>query len=158
MWEVPDRPINQEQLGGPSGYMHQVLSQLAGFFAAIRQSGNPGTTPVKKNQLLNFEWGLTGEPNCDIGTVLENLPGFDMTKGGSIPDRCRLAGKETKDKMMEHNGFTAEEATVLIGARTRGLNNDTDVVLPFSSQEDTNFHPHFHTFITAFAANNGLFL
>jgi len=38
----------------------------------------------------------------------------------NVPDRCNVAGIEIEEKMMKRNGFTAEEATTLIGAHTIG--------------------------------------
>ncbi|EJK54709.1 hypothetical protein THAOC_25641, partial [Thalassiosira oceanica] len=52
-----------------------------------------------------------------------NLPGFDLKNDGNIAGskgRCAADGGEIKTKMMDRNGFTAEEATVLIGAHTIG--------------------------------------
>ena len=40
------------------------MVQFAGHFGAIRQTGNPGLTNRKKEQLHKFKWGRPGEANC----------------------------------------------------------------------------------------------
>lgn len=107
------------------------LLQFAAFFATIRQtqipesltSGTP-TVAAKRDRLKQFLWGRQDERNCDILWV-ENLPSNPSTSGGGIPGRCTAAGREIKTKMMNKNGFTAEEATVLIGAHTIGMIRNT---------------------------------
>jgi Peroxidase len=98
------------------------IIQFAGFFASVRQTGSvPGITTAKISQLLTFKWGRPDEVNCNINWT-HNLPGFDLgTASGNLPLRCKMAGKEIKTKMMDRNGFTAQEATALIGAHTIGL-------------------------------------
>ena len=99
------------------------LIQFAGFFAVIRQRGKPGLTASKRMELEEiFEWGRADELNCETSWTL-NLPGFqlDVDDPTDIPLRCRMAGSEIKNKMMDRNGFTAFEATALIGAHTIGL-------------------------------------
>ena len=97
------------------------IIQFSGLFAAVRQEEtSPGMTPAKENQLLTFQWGRPDEANCNIDWTL-NLPGFALGTSNDIPLRCMMAGKEIKEKMMDKNGFTSEEATALIGAHTIGL-------------------------------------
>ncbi|KAL7537774.1 hypothetical protein ACHAXR_008055 [Thalassiosira sp. AJA248-18] len=109
------------------------IIQFAAFFATVRQRGFPesllsGTpTALAKRDILvsQFEWGRPDELNCDTGWT-DNLPGFTTpASGGLIPARCTAAGGEIKDKMMDRNGFTALEATALIGAHTIGLVRNT---------------------------------
>uniref|UniRef100_A0A7R9WDK6 Plant heme peroxidase family profile domain-containing protein n=1 Tax=Pseudictyota dubia TaxID=2749911 RepID=A0A7R9WDK6_9STRA len=98
------------------------IIQFAGFFVTVRQRGpSHGVLDAAKiAQLYTFEWGRTDETSCDI-TWTHNLPGFSLpTSGGPIPGRCGGAGEEIRTKMMNKNGFTAEEATALIGAHTIG--------------------------------------
>jgi catalase (peroxidase I) len=99
------------------------LIQFAGFFVAVRQRGTlPGLTTAKRTELqTSFQWGRPDEPNCQVRWTT-NLPGFALgTDPLDIPLRCLFAGKEVKGKMMDRNGFTAREATVLIGAHTIGM-------------------------------------
>ena len=96
------------------------LIQFAGHFAAIRAVGTPGMTASKKNQLYRFQWGRPDEKHCRTEWA-KNIPGFENgADGRDIPHRCLAAGKEIKEKMIDGHGFTAEEATVLIGAHTIG--------------------------------------
>jgi hypothetical protein len=207
------------------------MLQMAGWFSVFRQMDVPGLTPDKITKLIQvFNWGRPDEPKCNISWTA-NLPGFKFgIDANDIPLRCVHAGGEIKDKMMDRNGFTAIEATALIGAHTIGLtrnvfgsgsqfvskwdqnghenfsveggvfdngfhsylshdvvagdvlsfaNNtapfttifadwfrddktgigqlDTDIVLAFPSINKTA-HPDFHTFTTAFANNNTLFM
>jgi Peroxidase len=108
------------------------IIQFAGFFASVRQTGAvPGMTSAKISQLLTFKWGRPDEVNCNIDWC-RNLPGFALgTDPGSLPLRCKMSGKEIKTKMMDRNGFTAEEATALIGAHTIGLTRN--VFGPFAA-------------------------
>ena len=105
------------------------LIQFAGMFSVVRQSvtnpstGLPGLTLAKVNSLKTFEWGRLDEINCDKMWT-DNLPGFKSGKSGRAL-RCLEAGKEIKNKMMDRNGFTAREATALIGAHTIGLIRNT---------------------------------
>jgi hypothetical protein len=98
------------------------IIQFAGFFASLRQTGAvPGMTPAKISQLFTFKWGRADEAKCIINWS-HNLPVYDLkTSSVNLPLRCKMAGKEIKTKMMDRNGFTAEEATALIGAHTIGL-------------------------------------
>ncbi|EJK64682.1 hypothetical protein THAOC_14560, partial [Thalassiosira oceanica] len=109
------------------------MLQFAMFFVVVRQSNlieplNLGTPNViaKRNLLkTGFAWGRPDE--CDTMWV-DNLPGFHPSNDGNIAGptgRCAAAGGEIKTKMMDRNGFTAEEATVLIGAHTIGLVRNT---------------------------------
>jgi len=111
------------------------MIQFAMFFVVVRQSNmieplNLGTPNViaKRNLLkTGFSWGRPDETACDTMWV-ENLPGFHPSNDGNIAGptgRCAAAGGEIKTKMMDRNGFTAEEATVLIGAHTIGLIRNT---------------------------------
>jgi len=115
---------------------HADMLQFAIFYATVRQSGNPDTllstlpltasANAKINKLITeFLWGRSDEPNCDT-VWTHNLPGFTTpSSGGPIPGRCAGAGQEIEDKMMNRNGFTDEEATVLIGAHTIGMLRNT---------------------------------
>jgi catalase (peroxidase I) len=94
--------------------------QFAGLFAAVRQTDTPGITPAKIAQLLKFEWGRPDESSCKVDWC-RNLPDFALGTEDVLPTRCMMAGKEIKNKMMDRNGFTSEEATALIGAHTIGL-------------------------------------
>jgi catalase (peroxidase I) len=98
------------------------MIQFAGFFAAVRQRGTPGLDSAKRLELRTaFEWGRPDEVNCQTDWT-NNLPGFQLNAdGANIPQRCSFAGGEIKKKMMDRNGFTAREATALIGAHTIGL-------------------------------------
>ncbi|EJK71330.1 hypothetical protein THAOC_07250 [Thalassiosira oceanica] len=111
------------------------MLQFAMFFVVVRQSNlieplNLGTPNViaKRNLLkTGFAWGRPDETQCDTMWV-DNLPGFSPPNDGNIAGpngRCAAAGGEIKTKMMDRNGFTAEEATVLIGAHTIGLVRNT---------------------------------
>ena len=68
-----------------------------------------------------FKWGRPDEMDCDLAWT-DNLPGNPTGNayGGPVTERCLAAGKEIKDKMMDRNGFTAEESVALIGAHTIG--------------------------------------
>jgi hypothetical protein len=94
--------------------------QFAGLFAAVRQTDTPGITDAKIAQLLKFEWGRPDEESCQVDWC-RNLPDFALGTEDVLPTRCKMAGKEIKEKMMDRNGFTSEEATALIGAHTIGL-------------------------------------
>jgi hypothetical protein len=98
------------------------LIQFAGFFVAVRQRGTPGLNQEKMNELRTaFEWGRPDEPNCQTDWA-DNLPGIELNADrANIPQRCSFAGGEIRRKMMDRNGFTAREATALIGAHTIGL-------------------------------------
>ena len=99
------------------------LIQFAGFFSVVRQKGGEtGLNDSKQIELQQlFEWGRMDEDNCDP-TWTHNLPGFELgVEPTDIPMRCTMAGSEIKTKMMDRNGFTAMEATALIGAHTIGL-------------------------------------
>jgi catalase (peroxidase I) len=102
------------------------IIQFAGFFAAVRQTGDvPGITSSKLTQLSSFKWGRPDATSCNIGWTA-NLPGFSLgTNPANLARRCKVAGQQIKTKMMDRNGFTAEEATVLIGAHTIGLTRNT---------------------------------
>ena len=102
------------------------MIQFAGFFSSLRQTGaTPGLTASKRAQLKTFEWGRPDQSNCQTRWA-RNLPGFQLGNDQSgVAFRCLMAGKEIKDKMMDRNGFTAEEATALIGAHTIGLTRNT---------------------------------
>jgi hypothetical protein len=95
----------------------------------VRQIGVPGLTDAKREILRGnspahgnvfFTWGRPDEANCD-DTTISNLPGFSPGPHTSFPARCEGAGGEIKEKMMDRNGFTANEATALIGAHTIGV-------------------------------------
>jgi Peroxidase len=99
------------------------LIQFAGFFVAVRQRGTtPGLNLQKRNELRDtFKWGRPDELNCQTRWT-RNLPGFELgADPENIPLRCLFAGREIREKMMDRNGFTAREATALIGAHTIGL-------------------------------------
>ena len=106
------------------------MLQFAAFFATVRQSivpislisGTP-TAFTKRDTLKTFLWGRPDEVACNTLWV-ENLPS-NPPGGGGIAGRCTAAGVEIKEKMMDRNGFTAEEATVLIGAHSIGLIRNT---------------------------------
>lgn len=97
------------------------LIQFAGFFVAVRQRNVPGMDQQKADELTNsFRWGRVDETDCDIAWTL-NLPDFQLgADGNDMPERCLFAGTEIREKMMERNGFTAREASALIGAHTIG--------------------------------------
>lgn len=102
------------------------MLQFAIFFAVNRQKGTPGLDAAKRATMISdFTWGRPDEPNCDTTWTL-NLPDFNHpATNGPIPTRCTAAGGEIKNKMMDRNGFTDEEATALIGAHTIGLIRNT---------------------------------
>lgn len=101
------------------------IIQFAALFSSVRQVNPPGLNDGKKNQLRQFEWGRPDERNCQTRWS-KNLPGFQLGNSPrGVAVRCQMAGKEIKDKMMDLNGFTAEEATALIGAHTIGLTRNT---------------------------------
>lgn len=101
------------------------IIQFAGLFASLRQVPPAGINASKTATLKKFEWGRTDEPNCDINWC-DNLPGFQLgTDATDIAMRCMNSGKEIKKKMMDRNGFTAEEAAALIGAHTIGLTRNS---------------------------------
>jgi hypothetical protein len=89
------------------------ILQFAGFFAATRNKNGPEqltsgtiTANAKRATLRNdFLWGRPDETKCDIAWT-DNLPGFQVGSGLSIPDRCTAAGEEIRIKMMDRNGFT----------------------------------------------------
>jgi hypothetical protein len=100
------------------------MIQFAGWFSVIRQKDVPGLTTAKRNELVvsTMTWGRKDELNCQIEWTL-NLPGFENLGASEfdVPGRCMFAGGEIKKKMMDSNGFTAMEATALMGAHTIGL-------------------------------------
>ena len=101
------------------------IVQFAGLFGSARQVGGNGMTSKKRNQLKAFEWGRPDEPDCKTWWT-SHLPGFELgnhDKGVAV--RCKMAGGEIKKKMMDKNGFSAKEATALIGAHTIGLTRET---------------------------------
>lgn len=101
------------------------MIQFAGLFASWRQVPPAGVTASKLATLKKFEWGRTDELNCDINWC-DNLPGFQLgTDATDIAMRCLNSGKEIKKKMMDRNGFTAEEAAALLGAHTIGLTRNS---------------------------------
>lgn len=103
------------------------MIQFAGLFASWRQVPPLGMDNSKNIKLKEFEWGRpdTAEDDCDVAWC-DNLPGFRLgTDPNDIPLRCLEAGKEIKVKMMERNGFTAEESAALIGAHTIGLTRNS---------------------------------
>jgi len=102
------------------------MIQFAILFATVRQTKrdnpvqSPGLSAAKRSYLLNnASWGRPDEDQCEP-LWADNLPGFKMGSGESIDQRCLKSGEEIKKKMMDRNGFTAEEATALIGAHTIG--------------------------------------
>jgi hypothetical protein len=114
------------------------MLQWAGWFSVFRQMDEPGLTDDKIKKLVQvFNWGRPDELNCNISWTA-NLPGFKLgTNETDIPQRCANAGGEIKDKMMDRNGFTAIEATALIGAHTLGLTRSVfGVGTPFVSKWD----------------------
>lgn len=138
--------------------------QFAGWFSVIRQRGLPGLNQKKIVELIDtFRWGRLDEQACDIEWT-ENLPGFALgTDENDIEARCLFAGGEVKEKMMDRNGFTAEEATALIGAHTIGLTrnvfgsslaapwvaNGADDATPQGPVFDNTFHDFLENTITA---------
>ena len=90
------------------------IIQFAIFFATTRQKETPeslisgtSTANSKRERLKSdFLWGRPDEEQCDTMWA-ENLPALNSARGGSIPSRCTLAGREVKEKMMDRNGFTA---------------------------------------------------
>jgi len=101
------------------------MIQFAGLFASWRQVPPAGIDATKLATLKKFEWGRIDETNCDINWC-DNLPGFQLgSPANDIAMRCVNSGKEIKTKMMDRNGFTAEEACALIGAHTIGLTRNS---------------------------------
>jgi len=104
------------------------MIQFAGHFSALRQTDTPGIDFVKIADLMTFEWGRSDEPNCDTAWT-HNLPGFQglvpPSQIGDLPQRCLMAGKEIKDKMILRNGFSAMESVALLGAHTIGLTRNS---------------------------------
>ncbi len=106
------------------------MLQFAAFFATVRQSIMPeslfsstSSAIAKRDKLkTKFHWGRPDEVACDVLWV-DNLPSLPAGREGrgGIAGRCTAAGGEIKEKMMDRNGFTAEEATVLMGAHSIGL-------------------------------------
>jgi hypothetical protein len=128
------------------------VTQFAGLFAAVRQTNTPGLTDDKIAQLLKFEWGRRDEPNCQVGWC-RNLPGFILGTEDVLSSRCRMAGKEIKNKMMDRNGFTSEEATALIGAHTIGLTRNKfgpKHAAPWVEEGADDFTPEGPVFNNAF--------
>jgi hypothetical protein len=123
------------------------IIQFAGLFAAVRQTGVPGITAAKTKPLLKFKWGRPDEKECQTDWT-HNLPGFAFGEDDNLPLRCKLAGKEIKNKMMDKNGFTSEEATALIGAHTIGLTRN--VFGPFAA-------PWVESGADSFTANGPIF-
>jgi hypothetical protein len=111
------------------------ILQFAAYFSTTRQSSTKGFGPesffdhtpssrAKRDALKKFMWGRPDEINCDTMWA-DNLPSNPPTTTGGIPARCTAAGIEIREKMIKRNGFTAEEATVLIGAHSIGLIRNT---------------------------------
>ena len=126
--------------------------QFAGLFAAVRQTGTPGITASKIAQLLQFEWGRPDEGSCQVRWC-RNLPDFDLGTENVLPTRCMMAGKEIKEKMMDSNGFTSEEATALIGAHTIGLTRNrfnAHLAAPWVENGADNFTPEGPVFSNSF--------
>jgi len=139
------------------------IIQFAALFATVRQKDTPESLKsgsvsanAKRETLKNdFVWGRPDEFNCDVNWT-DNLPEFitPSTAGGTIPGRCTGAGGEIKNKMMDRNGFTAEEATALIGAHSIGMTRHTmgaslsgtwvtsgaDNATPFGPKFGNSFH------------------
>lgn len=130
------------------------IIQFAGFFSSLRQTGaSPGLTTTKRNQLKTFQWGRPDQSSCQTRWA-RNLPGFQLGNARQgVAFRCLMAGKEVKDKMMDRNGFTAEEATALIGAHTIGLTRNTfgtSLAGPWVSNGADNATPNGPVFDNAF--------
>jgi Peroxidase len=99
------------------------MIQFAGWFSVIRQKDVPGLTAAKRTELVQrTHWGRPDEKQCQTAWTA-NLPGFSLGLADpeDIPGRCKFAGGEIKNKMMDRNGFTDMEATALMGAHTIGL-------------------------------------
>lgn len=143
------------------------IIQFAGRFASIRQMDAPGITPSKINALISeFQWGRKDESDCELHWV-DNLPGFSLgSPPGNIALRCLNAGKEIKVKMMERNGFTAEESAALIGAHTIGLTRNsfgTGLANPWVANGDDNATPdgpifdnEFHNYLKTEIVENSV--
>jgi hypothetical protein len=121
------------------------MLQMAGWFSVFRQMDVPGLTPDKITKLIQvFNWGRPDEQKCNISWTA-NLPGFKLgIDAADIPLRCMHAGGEIKDKMMDRNGFTAIEASALIGAHTIGLTRNvfgsgSQFVSKWDKNGDENF-------------------
>ena len=129
------------------------MIQFAGLFSSLRQVSPAGIDSSKRDALLQFGWGRPDEPNCDLAWV-DNLPGFRLgAPPGNIPLRCLNAGGEIKKKMMDRNGFTAEEAAALIGAHTIGLTRSsfgTGLANPWVVNGGDNATPEGPVFDNAF--------
>ena len=102
------------------------MIQFAGLFSGLRQVTSTVMPPTSKlQQLQAFSWGRPDEQHCQTEWA-RNLPGFQLGNDAEgIAFRCLMAGVEIKEKMMDRNGFTAEEATVLIGSHTIGLSRNS---------------------------------
>jgi Peroxidase len=98
------------------------MIQFAGLFSVVRQKGVPGLTATKRTELVDMlSWGRPDEQNCKTSWTT-NLPGFKLgTLQSNIRMRCTFAGREIKRKMMDRNGFSAIEATALMGGHSIGL-------------------------------------
>lgn len=143
------------------------MIQFAGHVAALRQVEPLGIDATKISELMQFEWGRSDETDCDINWA-DNLPGFSLgTDPGNLPLRCLHAGSEIKEKMMERNGFTAEESAALIGAHTIGLTRNsfgTGLAAPWvdNGRDDATldgpvFDNGFHDFLqNTVTANNAV--
>lgn len=153
------------------------MLQFAIFFATHRQkhtpeslfSGSP-TAAAKRDTLINgFAWGRPDANNCDTAWTL-HLPDFKHPESGNpiSPNRCLAAGKVIKDTMIKLNGFTAREATVLIGAHTIGqvrntfgaadagpwVPNGEDTATPDGPVFDNAFHDFLRNTIVENTCNN----
>lgn len=97
------------------------IIQYAGLFAVVHTL--PSIDADKHQQKLSqFQWGRPDATNCNPQWT-NNLPGFShplSVDTTNLEARLEDSGIEIQNKMLVGNGFTAREATVLIGAHTIG--------------------------------------
>jgi len=94
--------------------------QFAGLFAVVNQLALADFVAFE-HSLFDFEWGRVDETVCNVDWT-QNLPGFshEGIGSGDIEGRLADSGLEINRKMIQGNGFTARQATALIGAHTIG--------------------------------------
>jgi len=151
------------------------MLQFAIFYVVHRQLDVPESlqSPVatvtaqeKRDIVINeFHWGRLDADVC-VPEWTHNLPGFHTAHSGPLTiQRCVAAGNEIEDKMIDLNGFTEEEANVLIGTHTIGhirntfgqswngpwVTSGADTHTPEGPTFNNDFH---HFLINDIVANN----